>query len=142
MTTPLEIPKCVVIFDDSRDALKRYANAFNESGCELLYFRRPEVDVNISTALVAFQPSLIIVDLVMGESREDGYRLIAQLREVPFRGGIPPIVVCSKLITKTPMGEGEKARALAEPGVKAAFGKYPDLPSAQEFLSLDRKTAF
>jgi len=75
----------------------------------------------------------------MGESRHDGYRLLAELQEVRFISGMPPVVVCSKLITHSQMGEEERRMALAAPGVVAAFGKFPDLPSAEQLLQFVRR---
>jgi CheY-like chemotaxis protein len=129
----------IVVFDDSSDALKRYADVFAEADCDFFKFKSPEISAEVRAALTVLDPDLIIVDLVMGESRKDGYRLIAQLREIPFKGRVPPIVVCSKLITSSSMGRAEKETALEEPGVVAAFGKFPDLPVAEKFLEHARK---
>jgi CheY-like chemotaxis protein len=130
----------IVVFDDSSDALKRYADVFAKVDCDFFKFKNPDISDEIKAALVIVDPDLIIVDLVMGESRKDGYRLIAQLREISFKERIPPIVVCSKLITNSPMGEAEKQNALEEPGVVAVFGKFPDLPVAEKFLEHARKS--
>ena len=130
------MPTRIAIFDDSTDALRRYAEVFADTDCELLTLKSSVVTPDIRDGLVALQPNLIIVDLVMGESRSDGYRLIRQIQGVPFKNGLPPIVVCSKLITESTMGQAERAQALNEPGVKAAFGKFPDLPRAVEFLKV------
>jgi len=129
----------LVVFDDSRDAITRYAGSFANADVDLLSFRRPTIDTEIRAALIAFQPDLVIVDLVMGESRHDGYRLLAELQEVRFISGMPPVVVCSKLITHSQMGEEERRMALAAPGVVAAFGKFPDLPSAEQLLQFVRR---
>jgi len=130
-----EQPTRLVIFDDAKEALKRYGETFAEVECQFLTFRKPIVDEDCEAALVAFRPHLIIVDLEMGRGRMDGYQLIAQLREVPFRGGVPPIIVCSKFITDSPMGQGEREAAESQPGVVAAFQKFPSLPTADQFLS-------
>ena len=129
----------LVIFDDSSDALRRYAASFAHIAIDYLTIRRPILDQEIQTALVAFQPDLIIVDLVMGSGRDDGYLLIDALQDVRFVSGMPSVVVCSKLITNSPMGEQEKARALKAPGVVAAFSKFPELPSAEQFLQFMRR---
>lgn len=128
----------IVIFDDSRDSLVRFKSVFQNSTVDLLLLRRPVLDESARAALLVFCPDLIVTDLVIGESREDGYRLIDQIREIEFACGVPPIVVCSKLFTHSPMGEAERGRALREQGVVAAFGKFPDFPSAEALLGFVR----
>ena len=135
---PAPTPR-IVIFDDSSDAIERYGRVFAEVGCDYLTSRQPAINDDFRAALLAFRPDLVIVDLVMGEGRRDGYRLIAEIRDVAFLDGVPPIIVGSKLITHSPMGAAEKAAAESEPGVVAAFGKFPELPTAAQFLAHARQ---
>jgi CheY-like chemotaxis protein len=120
--------KRVIVFDDSRSALLQFSQIFADVNVELLMFTRPTLTLDLETALIAFQPDLIITDLVMGASRMDGYQLLAQLRTVKYISGTPPMIVCSKMITNSQMGKAERDRILKLPGVVAAFGKFPSLP--------------
>jgi CheY-like chemotaxis protein len=130
--------KRIVIFDDSRDALRRFREIFSDVDVELLTFTRPTLNLDMQTALIAFQPDLIIAD-VIGTSRMDGLHLFAQLRTVRYISGTPPMIVCSKIITNSPTGQAEKDRILREHGVVAAFGKLPTFPSAEQFLQFIRR---
>ncbi len=126
-------PKRIVIFDDSREALKRFVERLQGTAVELRMYRRPKLDDSIREALQKFQPQLIVVGLLMGESREDGYKLIKQLHEVDTLKDVP-IVVCSKLINDSDLGRKEKERSLSTPGLVAAYGKIPNFPPAEELF--------
>ncbi len=98
-----EKTKRIVIFDDSRDALQRFAERLQGAVVELRMYRHPVLDASIRMDLSAFQPHLIVVDLLMGGSREEGYNLIKELHEVEALKDIP-IVVCSKFINDSDLG--------------------------------------
>ena len=123
--------KRIVIFEDSTDALKRFSERLKNSGVELLMYKSPRIDDSIKTRLKEFKPQLIVIDLVLGGSREDGYQLLKDIKEVNNLKSIP-IVVCSKLINPSPNGQKEKKMCLSIPGVVAAYGKIPNYPSPKE----------
>lgn len=116
----------VVIFDDATEALDRYENLFKESSVKLTKFRLPRVE---REGLRKANPDLVIVDLLMGNSREDGFLLLGKLLRVPELAGVP-IVVCSKFVNP---GGDDVTRNLIEAGAVAAYGKYP-MPDAKTFL--------
>jgi hypothetical protein len=130
--------KRVVVFDDSRDALIQFATILRDRDCELQLYRRPVIDDDLEKILIAFNPHLVVVDLVLGETREDGYKLIKQITSVPQLKDIP-IVVCSKLITESAMGKAQAEYVKESLGVREAFGKAPEFPSADSLLSFARK---
>ena len=129
-------PKRVAIFDDSEDALKEYRTLFAQERVHL-WTSRGSVLRDVEKSLVEFRPQLIIVDLLIGEDRDEGYRLIRDLSRVRALEGVP-IAVCSKLINESPAGKKERDACRNLPGVKAAFGKIPEFPEAEELLTLCR----
>lgn len=125
--------KRIVIFDDSVDALKRFRKKFEGVKVEIQDFRTPFLDEDIHRKLVKFKPQLIIVDLILGGFKEDGYGLIEELQKIDDLKDIP-IIVCSKLINDSDLGLAEKEECRKHPGVREAYSKFPDYPSAEEFL--------
>ncbi len=69
----------------------------------------------------------------MGRSKEDGYGLIKQIRQIPELQHVP-IVVCSKMINDSDAGMAEAKRAEDTDGVVAAYAKAPHYPTAAMFL--------
>jgi CheY-like chemotaxis protein len=123
----------IAIFDDSVEALKRFEKKFEGLPVEIIKFRSPFLDENIQRQLIEFAPNLIVADLIFGGFKEDGYQLLRNLREIELLKKVP-IIICSKLINNSALGEKEKEDSLSTPGVVAAFAKFPDYPSAEEFL--------
>ncbi len=133
MSAKKEDPKRIVIFDDSRQALERFKDKMKKSNVEILSFRNSQWDETLSKKIQEFKPQLFVVDLLLGESKEDGYKLIKDIGKARLFQNIP-IVVCSKLINETEKGKREKEECLGAPGVVAAFSKFPDFPPAEEIL--------
>jgi PleD family two-component response regulator len=131
--------KRIVIFDDSKGALRRFVQRFEGINVEMQMYSRPKLDDSIRQNLEKLDPELIVVGLMMGESLEDGYYLIKELHEFePLRE--VPIVVASKYINDTAFGRKEKEKCLKTPGVVAAYSKFPNFPPAQELLRLIPET--
>lgn len=128
----------IVIFEDSKDALIRFSENLKNSNIKLKMYRQPIIDQSLKDDLISFNPDLIVIDLVLEGSREDGYQLIKDIQEDKKLTDVP-IVVCSKFINESPRGLKEKEVCLNMPGVVAAFGKIPNFPSSDELLRFIRK---
>jgi response regulator RpfG family c-di-GMP phosphodiesterase len=123
----------IAVFDDSKDALRRFAGKFENTEVELQMFRNPLLNDYHLKTLKEFKPDIIVVSLIMGGFREDGYNLIRDIR----KSGVckdASFVVCSKLINSSELGHKEKKQCTHTPGVVAAFSKFPDYPSADQIL--------
>ena len=128
--------KKIVIFDDSKDALKRFKEKMKGDDVAILEFRSSSLEEAMSQKIKDFNPQLFMVDLLIGDSKVNGYQLIRVLNSGEFKG--IPIVVCSKFINETDAGKREKEECLSLPGVVAAFCKFPDFPEKQTLLSYIR----
>ena len=127
-------PLRLAIFDDAGSAIDYYKNKlFKEHLAEgkvaIRSFITPSDDLE---RLRSFAPDLIIVDLVMGRGRLDGYNLIRKLQENGILESVPT-VICSKLINESVRGKEERARAERITGVKAVFEKYPPAEDLLQF---------
>ena len=122
--------KKIVIFDDSKEALRRFKKKFDGLHVEIKMFRNPFLDESIQKHLIEFEPDIIVVDLILGGFKEDGYNLIRNLREIEILKKVP-IIICSKLINASALGEKEKEESLSTPGVVAAYAKFPDFPPSE-----------
>jgi CheY-like chemotaxis protein len=123
----------IAVFDDSKDALRRFAGKFENTGVELQMFRSPLLNDYHLKTIKEFKPDIIVVSLIMGGFREDGYNLIRDIR----KSGVckdASFVVCSKLINSSELGRKEREHCMHTPGVVAAFSKFPDYPSACQIL--------
>jgi CheY-like chemotaxis protein len=123
----------IALFDDSAEVHDRFRNRLDGQEIEILSFMGGRFDSHIEGALVSFKPSLIIMDLLMGGARSDGYTLIKDINRVRALKNIP-IIVCSKLINSSSFGRIEKEKCLKLPGVVAAYGKVPDFPPIGDLL--------
>jgi CheY-like chemotaxis protein len=123
----------VVIFDDSVVTLDRYRALFSDHRVSLITVTIPVINPDLEVRLIRFDPDLIVVDLLMGESREDGYFLIQQIRSHHALLSVP-IIVCSKLVNSSQIGVIEKGQIEAMLGKGTAYMKVPDLPSATDLL--------
>ena len=131
---------CVIaIFDDSSDTLKRYSSILAGKTDSIQTYRTPELTPEIIRSLLHRPPDLIILDLLMGESKEDGYRLLSQLKE-NRQLSMVPVIVCSKLINSSVTGQEEKLLVESILGAGTAHPKVPDLPSAEELLRHARQS--
>ncbi len=128
----------IAIFDDSLESYNRFSKLFSAFKVKIKAFFRPEITDKIYKELELFNPDLIVVDLMMGESKLEGYRIIRKLSENKTLRNVS-IVIWSKFITDSHFGSKEKERCLSFPGVVAVYGKYPG-PSAKEFLRHVQKT--
>ena len=123
----------IAVFDDSKEALRRFAGKFENTEVELQMFRSPLLNDYHLKILKEFKPNLIVVSLIMGGFREDGYNLIRDIR----KSGVckdASFVVCSKLINNSELGLKERKQCMHTPGVVAAYSKFPDYPPAGEIL--------
>lgn len=134
-------PTRIAVFDDSKEAIERYETLFKNQNAKLWTFRGSLLTAEFQIALVEFNPQLIVVDLLIGQDREDGYRLIKEISKIKALDGIP-IAVCSKLINDSLRGKAEREFCLTSPGVKAVFGKIPDFPPANDLLAIAKKPEF
>lgn len=128
---PTHPPTRIVIFDDARTARAQYAHDLK--GHLLAFCEGTYLDDHLTAKLVEFRPQLMIVDLVLGMSRDDGIDLIKRLRRIGELKDVP-IVVCSKLINDTSLGEEVRRKVLTLPGVVAALPKSPHYPLAGALL--------
>ena len=129
--------KKIVIFDDSKETLERFEEKMKGDDVKLLKFRSSTIEEPMSQKIKDFKPQLFLVDLLIGDSKVNGYQLIRVLKSGEFKG--IPIVVCSKYINETESGKREKEECLSLPGVVAAFRKFPDLPEKETLLSYIRE---
>ena len=125
--------KSIVIFDDSKDAIKRFRENMENFNVQILPIRNPSINDSILKKIQNFKPQLFIVDLLMGESKIEGYNIIKKINRSKLFENIP-IVVCSKFISDTPAGKKEKEECLSFPGVVDALSKFPNYPSGEEIL--------
>jgi len=125
----------IVIFEDSQEAIDRFKSKFEFANVEIISFRNPLLNDEIIEKISKFSPHLIVVDLILGGFKDDGYNIISELQgNKIFR--LIPIIVCSKLINDSDIGKKEKRECMELSGVKAAFSKFPDYPDAEEFLKI------
>jgi len=129
--------KKIVIFDDSKDALERFEEKMKGDDVKLLKFRSSTIEEPMSQKIKDFNPQLFMVDLLIGDSKINGYQLIRVLNSGEFKG--IPIVVCSKFINETDAGKREKEECLSLPGVVAAFSKFPNFPEKETLFSYIRR---
>ncbi len=130
-------PIRVAIFDDAKEAIEEYERLFEKENVDLWTYQGSRL-ADVRESLRGFTPELIIVDLLIGNDRHDGYRLIRDIWKArEFRGA--PVVVCSKLINKAERGERERLFCLNQRGVKDALPKVSAMPEANEFLQWARK---
>jgi hypothetical protein len=125
--------KKIAIFEDSTEGYKRYEELFKAEDAYLIPYFESSLDDVLRLELEKIKPDLFIIDLIMGGSREDGYKLIREIQKIDSLKTVP-IVICSKLINSSPGGMIEKEKCLKFPGVVAVYGKVPDIPKAGEFL--------
>ncbi len=128
----------VVIFEDAEETLKQYRAIFSKADASIQYYRSSRLQEEELQEIKLFKPQLIIVDLLMGNSKMDGYALIRKLQSDSTLRHVP-IIVASKFINSSPYGLSETAEASSSPGVVAAISKIPTLPqAAQAFLQFAR----
>src|ERR1019366_2721869 len=96
-------PVRVGVFDDSKEAIERYEVLFKNQNAKLWTFRGSLLTTEVQKAFVEFNPQLIVVDLLIGQDRADGYRLIKEIRKIKALDRVP-IAVCSKLINDSASG--------------------------------------
>ena len=124
----------IAIFDDSEDALGCYVELLKKHSAHILAYKRPHLDPPLLTELEAFQPQLIIVDLLMDQDQNEGYRLMREIHKVDFLQDVP-LVVCSNLINNSLWGRKERQRCVAA-GATEVFGKIESFPEPEELLNL------
>ena len=129
-----EKPTRIAIIDDSPDARTILDRLFEgiPTVSERLLINFTAWDEGLRKQLETFNPNLIISDLLLGESREEGMDLIRKISKVESLKSIP-IAVCSKLINESEPGRSVQQLCLKLPGVVAAVKKFP--PPAADFLS-------
>lgn len=120
-------PLRIAIFDDAESSLASYREAFGKGArnVNLHLVNDPMFPDHVARKLGDFEPDLIIVDLVMGRSRDDGYGLLRKLQAHSRFENIPKIIR-SKLIGGSDAGQAEKARAERLPNVIAVMPKLEE----------------
>lgn len=102
-------PVRIAIFDDADEAIGRFRRQFEGRAAQIEPFRSPVINQKILDDLMKLRPQLIVVDLMMGDSRQDGLDVIKQLQRVPDMSDVP-IIVCSKFINDTEPGTRERKK--------------------------------
>src|SRR5579864_2932282 len=97
----------VVVFDDSQAAQAVYRRLFKDCGIHLLFIDDSSINDRMRKELLALNPQLLIVDLMLSQSRLDGLQLVRELHRIRELKAVP-IVVCSKLISDAPGAEPMK----------------------------------
>lgn len=129
--------KKIVIFEDSEVIAKAYVESAREQQVSYRIYRSPYLNDLKMQELAGFNPDLFVIDLLLGDSKLDGYRLIRSLQGNSILRGVP-IVVVSQFINSSPFGQQE-AKNLLSIGVTAALSKIPNIPSISTLLSYCRK---
>lgn len=126
----------VALFEDSVAARAIWEKlVFSGHAVEVITLEDPLFPEAKRKELAEFNPEILVVDLVMGTSRFDGYNLLKEISADQRFQGLP-VVVCSKLISSSLAGQ-EVMNAVREiKGVKAVFPKLPDYPSYDDIISV------
>jgi len=121
----------IAIFEDCTTVFIHYEKLFTamERKVELRLWTR--VKDSTLPELVQFNPDLIITNLMLQASVEDGFVLIPQFQEVLHA---VPIVVLSKHVSDRNLAGLEMKVRCLKAGAVAAFSKFPNYPPAEDFL--------
>jgi CheY-like chemotaxis protein len=131
-----ETESCMKIsfIDDSRETLTQFLEGLpRDTIVEVQAIDAEFFNPAVAAALARFQPDLIILDLLLKEDMESGFRVLRKLKTSDNLKGIP-VVVCSKYISDTEKGRETAARAVSL-GAIAALSKIP-FPSFEHFAKL------
>jgi response regulator RpfG family c-di-GMP phosphodiesterase len=128
----------IVIFDDSDSAEYTYRAIFERCSVSLSFFKSCVLDPATKAQLREINPHLLIVDLMFGSDRLEGYGLI---KDISKTRGLEeaPVIICSKCINDSPHGRRENARCIQIPCVRATYSKFPCYPTCDELLTHARK---
>lgn len=124
----------IVIIDDSEDAIRLIKSKLGEGAATYLPITYTVLDEDICRKIAAFNPDLLLTDLVLENDREEGIRLVREIHKNPVLSRIP-LVIISKLINDSPLGEKLRLECLQFPGVDGAFGKL-HLPTLADLKQL------
>lgn len=122
----------VTIIEDSRESQIKFLQSIEpEVPVEMqLISAPPFFDRKVEKSITEFNPDLIILDLLLLEETDSGFRVLRQIKESALLKDIP-VVVCSKFIGPDP-NDKNRIKAL-DYGAKAALAKIP-FPKSQDFL--------
>lgn len=122
----------VTIIEDSRESQVKFLQAIKPGVLvELqLISAPPYFDKKVEKSITSFNPDLIMLDLLLLEETDSGFRVLRQLKDSKYLKKVP-VVVVSKFIGRDP-NDMNKLKAL-DYGAVAALPKIP-FPKAEDFL--------
>ncbi|MEA2204046.1 MAG: hypothetical protein QOE77_822 [Blastocatellia bacterium] len=122
----------VTIIEDSRESQIEFLRSLSTKvEVELQSVTgSPFLDERIRRAIKRFKPDLIILDLLLEEDIDSGFRVLGGLKETEDLKNIP-VVVCSKFIGRDPKDENKKRAERL--GAALALPKIP-FPRAEKLL--------
>jgi CheY-like chemotaxis protein len=122
----------VTIIEDSRESQIQFLRSLKrETDVQMqLITAPPYFDKKVEDSIAEFHPDLIILDLLLLEETDSGFRVLRQLKDSKFLKDVP-VVVCSKFISAGP-NDANRRKALGY-GATEALPKIP-FPAAEEFL--------
>jgi CheY-like chemotaxis protein len=124
----------VLIFEDADATRREYAQLFSQAGILTRFHTKQDLTQQDIERFVAFAPNLIVMDLLLGSSKLDGYTLIRRLQQNRSLK-LVPIVVVSKFVNLSDIGQREAEDVKSLPGVVASYSKLSNLPSLEVLLS-------
>jgi hypothetical protein len=126
------------MIDDSRESQIRFLQSLPvDIPVELQMITSPPFfDKDIERAIMKFNPALIVLDLLLLEEVDSGFRILRQLKESEYLKEIP-VVVISKFIGSD-RNDKYRRKSLAF-GSVAALPKIP-FPKPEEFLKYTKTT--
>jgi DNA-binding response OmpR family regulator len=122
----------VTIIEDSRESQIQFLRSLKkEEEVQLqLISSPPYFDSKVQESMIDFKPDLVILDLLLLEETDSGFRVLRQLKDSKTLKNVP-VVVCSKFITNDPKDQN-RIKALGY-GAVEALPKIP-FPKAGAFL--------
>jgi CheY-like chemotaxis protein len=122
----------VTIIEDSRESQIKFLQSIDPKvPVEMqLISAPPFFDEKVEKSIAEFGPDLIILDLLLLEEIDSGFRVLRQLKDSESLNTIP-VVVCSKFIGPDPKDKN-RLKALGF-GAAAGLSKTP-FPESQDFL--------
>ncbi len=122
----------VTIIEDSRESQIKFLQSIDPKvPVEMqLISAPPFFDEKVEKSIAEFGPDLIILDLLLLEEIDSGFRVLRQIKESESLKNIP-VVVCSKFIG--PNSKDKNRIKSLDFGAVAALSKTP-FPESHDFL--------